>query len=77
MRHTPSITTGIPSALSRSVRPRRTHSIVRAIIDALHHSRRLQAESVLFQYRHLIDRSGRCIVCEANNGSGGNKHADK
>jgi len=36
-------------------------SIFAIILDALHHSRRLQAERTLRQYRHLIDRAGHGI----------------
>jgi hypothetical protein len=77
MKHTPSILTGIPCAgLPESVRPSRTRSIFRAIIDALHHSRRLQAERVLIQYHHLIDRTEGRFIRELYS-AGEHEHADK
>jgi hypothetical protein len=37
-----------------SIRPSRRKSIFAFILDALHHSRRIQSRRVLRQYRHLI-----------------------
>jgi acetyl-CoA acetyltransferase len=44
--------------------------IFATIFEALHHSRRLQAERTLRQYRHLIDRAERDILRELNKRSG-------
>ena len=56
MRHA-TISTSIvssPSAISEDKPTRR--SLFASILEALHHSRRLQAQRVLAQYRHLIAR---------------------
>jgi hypothetical protein len=78
MRHTPSITAGIScDALPERVRPTRTRSIFRSVIEALHHSRRLQAERVLIQYRHLIDRTEGRFINELYSNAGEHERADK
>lgn len=69
----PAETTSVASTFSNRRRP---WNIFATIIDALHHARRLQAQRVLIQYGYLIDRSGRCIVCETTRGAGG-EHAGK
>ena len=40
------------------------------LLEALHHSRRLQAKRAIRQYRHLIDRTGYRILRESNARSG-------
>ncbi len=37
-----------------SIRPSRRSGIFAFVLDALHHSRRIQSRRVLQQYRHLI-----------------------
>ena len=37
-----------------SIRPSRRMSLFALVLDALHHSRRIQSRRVLQQYRHLI-----------------------
>jgi hypothetical protein len=44
------------------------------IIDALHHSRRLQAKQILRRYHHLIDRAGQGTVGEQDAACGGHPH---
>jgi hypothetical protein len=38
--------------------PERRRGFFARFLNALHHSRRMQARRVLGQYRHLIDRAG-------------------
>lgn len=40
--------------------------ILAALIDALHHSRRLQAERIVRQYRHLIDGTSAHVILGQN-----------
>jgi hypothetical protein len=42
------------SALAVSGQTKKTKSLFALILEALHHSRRLQAQLVLWQYRHLV-----------------------
>jgi hypothetical protein len=76
MQYVQSVPAETKSVASTFSNRRRLRNIFAAIIDALHHARRLQAQRVLIQYGHLIDRSERCIVCETTRGAGG-EHADK
>ena len=77
MRYAPSIATKIslnelPPSLLRTIK-----SILVTIVDALHHSRRLQAERILFQYRDLLDQGQHSIVGELDASSGAHHHADR
>ena len=47
------------------------------LLEALHHSRRLQAKRAIRQYRHLIDRTGYRILCGSNARSGEDYDARK
>ena len=47
------------------------------LLEALHHSRRLQAERILHQYRHLIAQDGHGILREPNAHLGEDHHAGK
>jgi hypothetical protein len=40
----------------------------RGLIEALHHSRRLQAQSIIHQYRHLIDEKWHELDSESDIG---------
>jgi len=40
--------------------------ILAAIVGALHHSRRLQAERILHQHRHLIHRTNDHVILGPN-----------
>jgi hypothetical protein len=48
-----------------------------ALLEALHHSRRLQAKRAIRQYSHLIDRTGYRISGESNAHSGEDHDARK
>jgi hypothetical protein len=52
-------------------------SIFAVILEALHHSRRLQAERTLRQYRHLIDKAECNILRELNKRSGAGEDVGK
>jgi hypothetical protein len=62
MRHASYSVTGVPpepspgTIISRQV-SKLTGNLFLSILRALHESRRLQAQRVLSQYQHLIDRS--------------------
>ena len=77
MRHASFISTKIVSFETAREHPKKRKSIFRIIFEALHHSRRLQAERTLHQYRHLIDKAERNILCELNKRSGAKDHADE
>jgi hypothetical protein len=56
MRHA-SISTSIASSTSAASQDKPTRkSLFALLLEALHHSRRLQAQRVLAQHRHLIAR---------------------
>jgi hypothetical protein len=83
--HAPSIAAKIASqivfqtpskVISPSRRPTRK-SLFALIVDALHHSRRLQAKRTLRQYRHLIDRAGRPGRGQPHASSGDDRHVDE
>lgn len=76
MRHAPFIATRFDSFETARERPKKK-SIFRIIFDALHHSRRLQAERTLHQYRHLIHKAESNTLRELNNRSGAKDHVDK
>jgi hypothetical protein len=70
MGYAPSIATKTISAKSSpSSRRSRTNilaTVFAAILATLHHSRRLQAQRTLRQYRHLIDNAGPGIAPVSN-----------
>lgn len=76
MRYAPSIATKISLRESSPSLLRTTKTILVTIVDALHHSRRLQAERVLLRYRDLIDQAKHSIVSELNASSGAHQHVD-
>ncbi len=45
-----------------SIRPSRRRSIFAFVLDALHHSRRIQSRRALRQYRHLISHGDQRIA---------------
>lgn len=57
--------------------PKQQKSNFRIILEALHHSRRLQAERTFHQYRHLIQKAESNNIRELNNRSGAKDHVDK
>ena len=68
MRHAQSIATKLVPAHSVSSHQRK--NIFGVILDALHHSRRLEAERTLRRYRHLVERAERSIAAELKSRSG-------
>jgi hypothetical protein len=57
MRHASFFSTNIGSSTPASSQTRPTRkSLFASLLEALHHSRRLQAQRVLAQHRHLIAR---------------------
>lgn len=84
MRHAPFIATRLVSFetsrqwLKQRTRepPKRRKSIFGTILEALYHSRRLQAERTLNQYRHLIYKADSNIVCESNKSCGTKDHGE-
>ena len=56
MHHAPFVTTKLVVFAERD-RPKPGKSIFRIISQALHHSRRLQAERIIRQYHHLLASS--------------------
>jgi hypothetical protein len=85
MGHAPSITAKIASQIAsqtacKVISPGRRQirkSLFALIVDALHQSRRLQAERALRQYRHLIDRAGQPCRSEPHAHSGDDRHVDE
>jgi hypothetical protein len=59
MRHAQSVPAEPISVASTFSNHQGRWKIFAAIINALHHSRRLQAERIIRQYRHLLARSER------------------
>jgi hypothetical protein len=57
MRHAQSVPVETISVASAFSNHQRRWKIFAAIIDALHHSRRLQAERIIRQYHHLLASS--------------------
>jgi len=57
MRHAQSVPAETISVASAFSNHQGRWKIFAAIIDALHHSRRLQAERIIRQYRHLLASS--------------------
>jgi hypothetical protein len=57
MRHTQSVSAEPIPVASAFSNHQGGWKIFAAIIDALHHSRRLQAERIIRQYRHLLASS--------------------
>jgi hypothetical protein len=57
MRHPQSVPAETISVASAFNNHQGRWKIFAAIIDALHHSRRLQAERIIRQYRHLLASS--------------------
>jgi hypothetical protein len=57
MRHAPFIATKFVAFDAERDRPKPRKSIFRIISQALHHSRRLQAERIIRQYHHLLASS--------------------
>jgi hypothetical protein len=53
MKHVPFSAVGSPTSAPTLFREKRKKGFFALILDALHHSRRLQAERVLRQYGHL------------------------
>jgi hypothetical protein len=82
MGHAPSIAAKISSQIASSTtvpdisasRQQTRKSLFAPIIDALHHSRRLQAKRVLRQYQHLIDQTRQDPAGESDASSGGQHH---
>ena len=67
MGHAPSIDAKIISSQRTSLdispgRQRISKSLIAHIMDALHHTRRLQAKRTLHQYRHLLDDAAQGTV---------------
>jgi hypothetical protein len=55
MRHARFLRSGMaPAAPTPSRQGSERRGFFASLVDVLHHSRRLQAESILRQYRHLI-----------------------
>ena len=77
MRQAPFIATELPSRQSVLHRQKTEKSIFAVIFEALHHSRHLQAERTLRQYRHLIDKAERDILREPNKRSGASEHVSE
>jgi len=77
MRHAPFIATRLVLFEAEREQPKQGKSIFRIIFEALHHSRRLQAERTLHQYRHLIHKAESNMLCELNKRSGAKDHVDK
>jgi hypothetical protein len=57
MRHAQSAPAETMSVASAFSNPKGRWNIFTAIIEALHHSRRLQAERIIRQYHHLLASS--------------------
>ena len=74
MRHTPSTFVSIPP-VNNSCQNKK--GVFGLILEALHHSRRLQAERTLRQYRDLMDRAEHSIAAELKLRSEGNQHVEK
>lgn len=77
MRRAPSIAMKFVSIRSVSSPRRNKRSVFGLILDALHHSRRLQAERTLRQYRDLIDQAEHSMAAELKLRSGGHPHVKK
>jgi hypothetical protein len=77
MRHAPFIATRLVSFETARERPKQRKNIFRIILEALHHSRRLQAERTLHQYRHLIQKAESNSLCALNKCSGAKDHVDE
>ena len=86
MGHAPSIATQIASQISSQTtfkraspdispgRQRTRKSLIAHIVDALHHSRRLQAKRTLHRYRHLLDDTAKGTVGYSHISSGDRRH---
>jgi hypothetical protein len=86
MGHAPSIATKISCQIASETPSRRTSkdispsrpktrkNLFAHVIDALHHSRRLQAKQILRRYHHLIDRAGQGAVGEQGTACRGHPH---
>jgi hypothetical protein len=70
----PSVATRLVSFEAEREQPKQRKSIFRIIVEALHHSRRLQAERTIHQYRHLIHRAESKGLCEQKKTFGANQH---
>jgi hypothetical protein len=69
MRHAPLIATKpFAGEYLRSAR-RTRRNLFAAVLDALHRSRRLQAQRILFQHRDLLDQGQQGVGCELNSTS--------
>lgn len=66
MRHAPLTDTAIVPPRPSPVLRQTLKGIFTAIIEALHHSRRLQAKRFVRQHRDLIDTAQRSILRELN-----------
>ncbi|WP_291564136.1 hypothetical protein [Bradyrhizobium sp.] len=66
MRHAPFIATRFASFETEREQSKARKSIFRIVVEALHHSRRLQAERTIRQYRHLVHKAESNIPCEQN-----------
>ena len=71
MKHTAFLTLRVVSFDAARDQPKKKKGVFRLILEALHRSRREQAERTLRQYRHLIDRAERNILVELNKRNGG------
>jgi hypothetical protein len=86
MGHAPSIATKISSQIASKTTSRRISKDISPsryktrkglfahIIDALHHSRRLQAKQILRRNHHLIDQAGQGTVGEPDAACGAHPH---
>jgi hypothetical protein len=57
MQYAPFIATKFVAVDAECDRPKPRENIFRIILQALHHSRRLQAERIIRQYHHLLASS--------------------
>jgi hypothetical protein len=77
MGDAPSIAAEIGSRESSLDRRPARKGFFAVLLEALHRSRRIQAQRAIRQHRHLIDRTGQRILRESNARSGEDHHADK
>ncbi len=77
MSDAPFIATRFVSFETARERLKKGKNIFRIIFEALHHSRRLQAERTLHQYRHLIPKGREQILRELNKRRTAKDHVDE
>jgi len=49
-------------------------SLIAHILDALHHSRRLQANGILHRYHHLLNQAAQGTIGKSDASSGDQRH---